>query len=114
MPKVYTIHPEESGIVRARGFKPPLQTIILSNVRALRNKIDELHAATQHRFEYMDSCIMNFSETWLNDTVNYDSIYLPEFGTPIRLDRDQQTTRKSFGGSRHGGLESHDLTRVRT
>ena len=51
MPKVYTIHPEESGIVRARAFKPPLQTIILSNVRALRNKIDELHAATQRLFE---------------------------------------------------------------
>ncbi|KAK0156583.1 hypothetical protein N1851_000015 [Merluccius polli] len=48
--------------VRARGFKPPLPTIILSDVRALRNKIDELHAATQHLFEYRDSCILCFSE----------------------------------------------------
>lgn len=84
--------------VRARGSKPPLPTIILSNVRALRNKVDELYAATQHLFEYRESCLLCFCETWLNNTINDDSIALPGFGTPVRLDRDQQATGKSIGG----------------
>ena len=94
-------HGSRGGIkrrVRARGSKPPLPTIDLSNVRSLRNKIDELHASTQYLYEYRDSCLLCFSETWLNPTVIDDSLSLPGFGTPLRLDRQQQATGKSIGG----------------
>ena len=84
--------------IRARGTKPPLPTVILANVRSLRNKMDDLHASVQYLHEYRDSCLLCFTETWLNPSVDSDTLALPGFGTPIRQDRERGTTGKTIGG----------------
>lgn len=84
--------------VRARGTRPPLPTILLSNVRAIRNKMDELEACVRYLYEYRESSLLCFTETWLNSDVSDTTLSLSGFGTPIRLDRDVDSTGKSVGG----------------
>ena len=60
----------------ARGTKPPLPTIILTNVRSLRNQIDKLLAPAQYLTEYRDSCLLCFSETWLNTRGGSTNIFI--------------------------------------
>ena len=50
--------------LRWRKYNPPLPSIITGNCRSLRNKLDELHACSKFRYEYRESCLMCFSETW--------------------------------------------------
>lgn len=49
--------------VRARKSKPPLPTILLSNVRSIKNKLSELYACARYLYEYRDSCLLCFTET---------------------------------------------------
>jgi len=84
--------------VRSRKFRPPLPTILLSNVRSIRNKLDELHANVKFLNEYRESCLLCFTETWLNPSINDQILSLPEFDTPIRLDRSADSTGKQVGG----------------
>ncbi len=55
--------------LRKRGSRPPLPSMILSNVRSLRNKMDTLRTLTRGCFEYRESCIMLFTETWLHPEI---------------------------------------------
>ena len=84
--------------LRRRPFRPPLPSIILSNVRSLRNKMDLLHARCRMERAFRDICIIALTETWLDDSVSDDEVSLDNF-TIIRSDR----TRNS-GKTRGGGL----------
>lgn len=75
--------------VRKRPFKPPLPTILMSNVRSLRNKMDLLHARC-HIFR--DICIIALSKTWLKESVSDAEVSLDNF-TIIRSDRTRLSGR---------------------
>jgi hypothetical protein len=84
--------------IRDRKTRPPLPTLLLSNVRSLRNQMSELSACVKYLYEYRDSCLLCFTETWLNDAIDSSTLNIDGFGSPIRLDRDPTTTGKSTGG----------------
>ena len=77
---------------------PPLPTILLSNAQSIRNKIDELESWAKFEREIGESCLLAFTETWLNDSDRDEDLTLTGFGSPIRLDRSPETTGKSRGG----------------
>ena len=75
-----------------------LPSVILANVRSLRNKTDELQANINHMYEYRTASILAFIETWLNENDSNDALHIDGFGSPIRLDRDSVLTGKHHGG----------------
>lgn len=56
----------------------------------------EIHAKLKR--EFMDTCVLAFTETWLSERDQDSELTLTGFGGPIRLDRDPEVTRKSRGG----------------
>ncbi len=62
--------------LRANPTRPPLPTLMLSNVRSLENKLDliQLSRSTQH--EARDCCVFVFTGTWLNDIIPDSDIQL--------------------------------------
>ena len=80
--------------IRRRGSKLPLPAFTLSNVRSLRNKIDELAALVKLDSDYRNTSLFCFTETWLNEDIE---VCLDGF-TCIRFDRDKELTGKSVGG----------------
>ncbi len=83
--------------IRKRPFKPPLPSIILSNVRSLRNKMDLLHARCRLERAFRDICIIALSETWLDQSVSDVEVSLDNF-TIIRADRTEQSGKTRGGG----------------
>ena len=73
-------------------------TVLLANIRSLRNKINGLDSCVKYLFEYKESCLLCFTETWLNSSVDDNCLALPGFGLLLRLDRDSDNTGKSTGG----------------
>ncbi len=82
---------------RERGKHQPLPSVILANVRSIRNKTDELQANVTYMYEYRTAAILAFMETWLSSNDSDGSLYVDGFGTPTRLDRDSQLTGKKHG-----------------
>ncbi|KAK0137741.1 hypothetical protein N1851_026045 [Merluccius polli] len=82
--------------VRRRGNRPPLPSIVLSNVRSIRNKMDELRVHTRYSHEYREANILVFSETWLREDIP-DSLLELEGFSFTRADREA-TSGKSRGG----------------
>jgi hypothetical protein len=76
----------------------PLPSVILANVRSLRNKIEELRANVLHLRDYRDACLMAFTETWLTESDSDSALDISGFGAPLRLDRDSEVTHKTLGG----------------
>ena len=83
--------------VRSRRINPPLPTILFGNVRSLANKMDELNASTRYLHEFRESCLMCFSETWLNDQIPDSNIELPNFDI-VRGDRTPESGKSKGGG----------------
>ena len=83
--------------LRRRPFKPPLPSIILSNVRSLRNKMDLLHAKCLVERAYKEACIIAFTETWLNEAVTDAEVDLDNF-TILRADRTRGSRKVKGGG----------------
>ena len=81
---------------RKRTHCPPLPSILLSNVRALRNKFDELVYLIQTRRDYSDCCVFCFTETWF-DPLTPDSVVLPHCYTKHRADRSPHLLGKFEG-----------------
>lgn len=54
---------------KRRRFKPYLPTIIMDNVRALANKMNEFSALTRSQRKYRECSITCFTETWLHKHV---------------------------------------------
>lgn len=76
------------------GNRPPLPSMILSNVRTLKRKMDELRNASAC-YEYRESSIMVFTETCLRPDVP-DSLCEVEGFSLIRSDRSE-TSGKDRG-----------------
>ena len=83
---------------KMKGGRAPLPSVILSNVRSLRSKTDELQANVSYMHEYSEACLLAFTETWLDDRVHNHELTVDRFGAPIRLDRNKVDTGKEQGG----------------
>ncbi|XP_061896893.1 uncharacterized protein LOC133645982 [Entelurus aequoreus] len=83
--------------VRRRPFKRPLPTIIMSNVRSLRNKMDLLHARCRFERALRDICIIALSGTWLEESVIDSEVSLDNF-TIVRSDRTKHSGKTRGGG----------------
>ena len=97
----------KKGGVRRRlkkaRIRPPLPSIILSNVRSLRPKapnttFDELLANVAFMSEFREACMLCFTDTWFCDNISDDSVAIDGFGSPFRCDRDCDLTEKKRGG----------------
>ena len=69
-----------------KSCKLPFPTILLSNVRSLHSKMDELQANVNYMHEYRQACLLAFTENWLDDNVQDSDLFIDGFGTPSRLD----------------------------
>ncbi|KAL0148751.1 hypothetical protein M9458_055929 [Cirrhinus mrigala] len=83
--------------LRANPTRPALPTLILSNVRSLENKLDEIQLSRSTEHEARDCCVFVFTETWLNDKTPDSAIQLPGL-TCCRADRDSSLSGKTRGG----------------
>ena len=83
--------------VRRRPFRPPLPTVIMANVRSLRNTMDLLHARSRYQKTFKDVCIIALSETWLDESVPDSEVSLDNF-TIIRADRTRDSGKRRCGG----------------
>ena len=81
--------------LRKRGHRPPLPTMMMGNVRSIRNKIDELAAQCRFNQEYCDTSLICLTETWLESKDADGTVQLDNFNL-IRGDRVSST--KSQGG----------------
>lgn len=70
-------------------------TVTLSNVRSLRNKLDELSALLRYDEDCRHTSLFCFTETWLSQETA--GIHLDGF-TLIWFDRDTLKTSKTLGG----------------
>lgn len=101
--KKVTRRGRKKGGIRARLKREKckyrsLPSVIMANVRSLRNKIDELQANVNYMHQYRTASILAFTETWLNKNDNDDTLSIDGFGIPLRLDRDNESTGKQCGG----------------
>ena len=80
-----------------RAAKLPLPTILLCNARSLRNKMDELRTQLKVSYEYRESGLLVFTETWFNNDVP-DSLVEVEGFTLIRSDRGASSGKLTGGG----------------
>ena len=83
--------------LRKRKFRPALPSIVTGNCRSLRNKLDELKACVNYRYEYRDSCMMCFSETWFSPRDSESSTAIEGF-TCVRNDRTSDSGKSMGGG----------------
>lgn len=83
--------------LRRRARKPPLPSMILSNVRSLAPKMDELHAITKTCFEYCESNLMVFTESWLHEGIPDWLLELDGYML-VRADCSIESGKKSRGG----------------
>ncbi|KAL0147043.1 hypothetical protein M9458_057567 [Cirrhinus mrigala] len=83
--------------LRANPTRPALPTLMLSNVRSLENKLDEIQLSRSTEHEARDCCVFVFTETWLNDKTPDYAIQLHGL-TCCRVDRDSSLSGKTRGG----------------
>jgi len=91
------------GGIRVRSRRQPLArialpSIILTNARSLRNKIDDLQAHVRYQHEFKEACILALTETWLGEKDRDNEMEIDGFGAPLRTDREAAITGKSRGG----------------
>ncbi|XP_035812432.2 uncharacterized protein LOC118471519 [Amphiprion ocellaris] len=78
-------------------FKPPIPSVVMGNVNALTNKMDELTALIGSQRSYTEASLLIFTETWLTSYVPDATVDLPGFSV-VRADRDPDASGKSKGG----------------
>lgn len=83
--------------LRRRGNRPPLPSIILSNVRSLPSKMDELRLMTRYCHEYRESNVMVLTETWLRPDIPDNLLHLEGFSC-VRADRSATSGKLRGGG----------------
>lgn len=83
-----------------RGSKPLLPSIILCNAWSLKSKMEELRTTVKVCFEYQESYLLVFTETWLLDdhTDIPNSLIEMEGFSVVRVDRDGTSGKKRGGG----------------
>ncbi len=83
--------------LRQRGFRTPLPSFHLANLRSLPNKTDKLLLLSRLNKDFSNSAALCFTETWLNDAIPESALHLPNFQL-FRADRDAESTGKLCGG----------------
>ncbi len=73
--------------LRQHGFRMPLPSIHLANLRSLPNKTDEILLLSRTNKDFSNSAALCFTETWLNGDIPDSVLHLPNFQL-IRADRD--------------------------
>ena len=64
---------------RRRKAKPYLPTIVFGNTNSLNNKLTELSACSRHQYEYRDSSMLAFTETWFDQRSNDNTVSIDNF-----------------------------------
>ena len=83
--------------LKANPTRPAVPTVLLSNVRSLENKLDELRLLRGSRRVWRDCCLFIFTESWLHVNIPDEAVQLE--GTSLfRADRDAVSSGKSRGG----------------
>lgn len=82
---------------RQRGLRTPLPSIHMTNLRSLRNKMDELSLLNRTNKDFSLSAVLCFTETWLADSVPDSALHLHGFHLH-RADRDTELSGKEKGG----------------
>lgn len=83
--------------IKRKPYRQPLPSIMLGNVRSLRNKVDELRASSQHLSDYRNSCLVCLTESWLTGADPDSSVEMEGF-TLVRMDRNQNSGKTRGGG----------------
>lgn len=78
--------------LRQRYNKPPLPSILFSNARSLRNKMEELRLHARVCHEYHESCPMVYTESWLQDNFPDSLVQVPGF-TTVHMDRNDNSRK---------------------
>lgn len=76
----------------------PLPSIIVTNVRSIRLKSDNLEQVQSYMTEYRDVCVSCLSETWFCGKISKDGVSIDGFGVPFRTDRDAVVGGKKLRG----------------
>ena len=82
---------------RGRPYRPPLPALLLSNVRSLRHKMDELQLMIQTNKDYSECSAICLTKTLLDQSVPYQAVTLPGI-TLNHADRSSKLSRKAKGG----------------
>ncbi|KAK0147403.1 hypothetical protein N1851_013129 [Merluccius polli] len=83
--------------LRRRHTRPPLPSIILSNVRSLNNKIDDLRTHARYCSDFREASLMCLTESWLQPNAP-DSLFEINGFTLTRLNRDANSGKCKGGG----------------
>lgn len=83
--------------LRRRHDRPLLHSILFSNTRALRNKMDKLRANIEFLHEYRESCVMVYTETWFLEDHPDQLTEVPGFSI-VRMNCNADLTEKTRGG----------------
>ncbi len=84
--------------LRRRANRPPLPSMLLCNARSLKNKAEELRANGRFLHEYRESCLLVFTETWLQEDVPDSLVSLDGFSL-VRPDRNANSGKSKGGGT---------------
>ncbi|MCJ8747486.1 hypothetical protein PDJAM_G00154020 [Pangasius djambal] len=79
------------------GFRTPLPSIHLPNLRSLENKSDELQLLTRTNKDFLNSAALCFTETWLNGAIRDSALHLTSFQL-FKADRVTELSGKTRGG----------------
>uniref|UniRef100_A0AAQ5Z3V2 CLN6 transmembrane ER protein a n=1 Tax=Amphiprion ocellaris TaxID=80972 RepID=A0AAQ5Z3V2_AMPOC len=82
---------------KRRRYKPSVPSVIMGNVRSLPNKMEELTVLTRLQWEYRESSLMMFTESWLNELTPDSLLTLDGFHL-VRADRNARESGKRKGG----------------
>lgn len=83
--------------LKARATRPPLPSLLLTNVRSLENKMDELRTRTTTQREIRECCALIFTETWTTDNTPDSAIQLQTHSVH-RGDRTSASGKNKGGG----------------
>lgn len=83
--------------LKANPCRTPLPSILLANVRSLKNKVDYLKLDLTTNREMRDCCVIILTETWLNSSIPDDAVSM-EGLTTFRSDRSCTLSGKTRGG----------------
>ncbi len=84
--------------LRRRAIRPPLPSILLYNACSLKNKVEELRVNTRSLHEYRESCLLVFTEMWLQKDVPDSIVSLDGFSL-VRSDRNDNSGKSKGGGT---------------
>lgn len=83
--------------LRRRFNRPPLPSIVFSNLRSLNNKVDMIRSHTRYCNEFREASLLCFTKSWLQPSMPDSLFELPGF-TLIRADRGKDSGRREEVG----------------